>query len=139
MKLAKIEKQKKSDLANRVEELEAKREEIKLEIALIVASKNLVPNGCWIVRYRAKGTGGFYWYYKWQSSEPIFVTKTGKNSCHQYIGKAGSPAFLKAIEMMKNRKKIEALQQVLHTLELGLEDLVEEANRIHKNQKSENR
>ena len=40
---------------------------------------------------------------------------------------------------MKNRTKIEALQQVLHTLELGLGDLVEEANRINKNQKSENR
>ena len=70
--------------------------------------------------------------------EPIFVTKTGKNSCHQYIGKAGSTAFLKAVEMMKNRTKIKALQQVLHTLELGLKDLVEEANRINKNQKSEN-
>ena len=91
------------------------------------------------MRYRAKGKGGTYWYYKWQSSEPIFVTKTGKNSCHQYIGKAGSPAFLKAVEMMKNRTKIEALQQVLHTLELGLGDLVDEANRINKNQKSEDR
>ena len=136
--MVKTKQQKKSDLANRVEELEAKREEIKLEIALIAASKNLAANGCWIVRYRAKGKGGAYWYYKWQSSEPIFVTKTGKNSCHQYIGKAGSPAFLKAVEMMKNRTKIEALQQVLHTWELGLKDLVEEANRINKNQKSEN-
>ena len=87
------------------------------------------------MRYRAKGKGGAYWYYKWQSSDPIFVTKTGKKSCHQYIGKAGSPAFLKAVEMMKNRTKIDALQQVLHTLELGLEDLVEEANRINKKQK----
>ena len=136
--MVKTKQQKKSDLTDRVEELEAKREEIKLEIALIAASKNLAPNGCWIVRYRAKGKGGAYWYYKWQSSEPIFVTKTGKNSCHQYIGKAGSPAFLKAVEMMKNRTKIEALQQVLHTWELGLKDLVEEANRINKNQKSEN-
>ena len=74
-----------------------------------------------------------YLYYPQNPLEP------GKNSCHQYIGKAGSPAFLKAVEMMKNRTKIEALQQVLHTLELGLEDLVDEANRINKNQKSENR
>jgi hypothetical protein len=31
--------------------------------------------------------------------------------------------------MMKNRTKISALQQVLHTLELARLDLVEEANR----------
>jgi hypothetical protein len=48
------------------------------------------------------------------------------------VGKAGSPAFLKAVEMMKNRTKIEALNQVLHTLELGLNDLVEEAARFQK-------
>ncbi len=137
--MVKTKQQRKFDLADKVKKLEAKRQEIKIEIALIEASRNLAPNGCWIVRYRAKGKGGAYWYYKWQSSEPIFVTKTGKNSCHQYIGKAGSPAFLKAVEMMKNRTKIEALQQVLHTWELGLGDLVEEANRIHKNQQSENR
>ncbi|MEH2300270.1 MAG: hypothetical protein V7K88_14985 [Nostoc sp.] len=51
---------------------------------------------------------------------------------HQYIGKVGSPAFLKAVEMMKNRTKIEALNQVLQTLELGFSDLVEEAARYQK-------
>ena len=67
------------------------------------------------------------------------MTKNGNSSCHQYIGKAGSPAFLKAVEMMKNRTKIEALQQVLHTLDLGLSDLVEEAARYQKDQKSDSR
>lgn len=38
----------------------------------------IAPNGCWIVRYRARGKGGTYWYYKWQSPEPIFVTKDGQ-------------------------------------------------------------
>ena len=41
-------------------------------------------------RYQARGTGGTYWYYKWQSKERIFVTKSGQKSCYQYIGKAGS-------------------------------------------------
>jgi hypothetical protein len=31
--------------------------------------------------------------------------------------------------MMRNRTQISALQQVLHTLELGREDLLEEASR----------
>ena len=38
--------------------------------------------------------------------------------------------------MMKSRTQVEGLQQVEHTLELGLEDLVEEATRFQeKNQK----
>ena len=75
---------------------------------------------------------GTYWYYKWQSREAIFVTKSGKKSRHKYIGKAGSPAFILAVEMMKSRTKVEGLQQVRHTLELGLEDLVEEASRFQE-------
>ncbi len=34
-----------------------------------------------------------------------------------------------AVEMMMRRTKIESLQQVRHTLELGLSDVVEEATR----------
>ncbi len=83
-----------------------------------------------IVRFRAKGSGGAYWYYKWQSPQPIFVTKNGNSSRYKYIGKAGSPAFLEAIEMLRNRTSISALEQVLHTLELARLDLVEEATRI---------
>jgi cell division protein FtsB len=129
--VVKTQEQSLSDLAYRIELLQAKREEINQEISTLLKS-DVAESGCWIVRYRAKGKGGAYWYYKWQSSEPIFVTKNGSKSCHQYIGKAGSSAFLKAVEMMKNRTKIEALNQVLHTLELGLNDLVEEAARFQK-------
>jgi hypothetical protein len=85
---------------------------------------------CSLVRFRAKGAGGAYWYYKRQSPTPIFITKKGHSSRYQYIGKAGSPAFLEAVSMMRNRTKIAALQQVLHTLELGREDLLEEASRM---------
>ncbi len=134
--MVKTKEQKQSDLVKRLEQLQAKRKEIKQEIEEILAS-DVAQNGCWIVRYRAKGKGGAYWYYKWQSRESIFVTKNGNFSCHQYIGKAGSPAFLKAVEMMRNRTKVEALEQVLHTLELGLSDLFEEITRYQKNQKSD--
>lgn len=126
--MTKTREQKQSDLAERLEQLQAKIEEIKQEIKKILVS-DVAQDGCWIVRYRAKGKGGAYWYYKWQSRESIFVTKDGKSSCHQYIGKAGSPAFLKAADMMKNKKKKEALEQILRTLELGLSDLSEEATR----------
>ena len=127
--MVKTKQQQQLDLADRVEKLQSLIDEIQLEIDELKTNSSVAPDDCWIVRFRAKGKGGAYWYYKWQSTKPIFVTKKGNSSCHKYIGKAGSPAFLKAVSMMRNRTKISALQQVLHTLELGRLDLVEEASR----------
>ena len=130
-------RKKESDLALRVEKLEEKRREVEQQIEQLKTQGELAPDGAWIVRYRAKGTGGAYWYYKWQSKQAIFITKKGNFSCHKYIGKAGSEAFIKAVEMMQRRTKIEALQQVQHTLDLGLMDLIEESTRMNKNDKKE--
>lgn len=130
------QQQQQQDLATRLEVVKSMFAQIDTEIEQLSVQGEIPPPGTWIVRYRARGRGGTYWYYKWQSREAIFVAKSGQKSCHQYIGKAGSPAFLKAVEMMKLRTKIEGLQQVKHTLELGLEDLLEEATRFQeKNQK----
>ena len=41
--------------------------------------------------------------------EAIKVTKDEKKSAHKYIGKAGSSAYLKAVEMLVRRTKIEGL------------------------------
>ncbi len=127
--MVKTKQQQQLDLANRIEKVQALIENILKEIESIKANSPVAPSNCGIVRFRAKGKGGAYWYYKWQSPKPIFVTKRGNPSRYKYIGKAGSPAFLEAVEMMRNRTQISALQQVLHTLELGREDLLEEASR----------
>lgn len=124
--------QKQQDLATRLEQLKSLFSLIQQEIEQLSSRGELAPNGAWIVRYQARGRGGTYWYYKWQSHQAIFVTKEGKKSCHKYIGKAGSPAYLKAVDMLVCRTKIEGLEQALHTLELGLSDLVEEATRHQK-------
>ena len=121
--------QQQLDLADRIEKVQALIEEISREIDTIKAHSPIAPPACGIVRFRAKGKGGAYWYYKWQSPNPIFVTKRGNSSRYKYIGKAGSPAFLEAVEMMRNRTSISALEQVRHTLELGREDLLTEASR----------
>ncbi len=121
--------QQQLDLADRIEKVQALISEISREIDTIKAHSPIAPPACGIVRFRAKGKGGAYWYYKWQSPQPIFVTKRGNSSRYKYIGKAGSPAFLEAVEMMRNRTSISALEQILHTLELGRLDLVEEASR----------
>ena len=122
--------QQQLDLADRIEKVQALIDEISREIESIQANSPVAPPACSLVRFRAKGKGGAYWYYKWQSPQPIFVTKKGNSSRYKYIGKAGSPAFWEAVEMMRNRTSISALEQVRHTLELGREDLLEEASRI---------
>ena len=122
--------QQQLDLADRIGKVQALIEELSREIEAIKANSPVAPPTCGIVRFRAKGKGGAYWYYKWQSPQPIFVSKRGYSSRYKYIGKAGSPAFLSAVEMMRNRTQISALEQVRHTLELGREDLLEEASRI---------
>ena len=123
------QQQKQLDLSEKLEKVNALIGEINSEIEQIKTNSNLASDDTWLVRFRAKGKGGAYWYYKWQSNQPIFLTKNGNYSRYKYVGKAGSQAFLEAVEMMKNRTHISALQQVLHTLELGREDLVEEAIR----------
>lgn len=128
---------KELDLAERIGELQEKRESIEKDILALKNQGEIAPDGAWIVRYRARGQGGTYWYYKWQSKQAIFITKKGNNSCHKYIGKAGSSAFMKAVEIMLRRTKIEALQQVQYTLDLGLMDLIEENTRINQNNDQE--
>jgi len=128
--VVKTKQQQQLDLADGIEKVIALIENILREIESIQANSPVAPSDCGIVRFRAKGKGGAYWYYKWQSPKLIFVTKKGNPSRYKYIGKAGSRGFLEAVEMMRNRTQISALEQVLHTLELGRLDLVEEASRI---------
>ncbi len=120
---------KSSDLESRLSQVYLLLKEIDQEISESESHDKIAPIGAWIVRYRAKGKGGAYWYYKWQSKEQLFVTKNGEKTRNKYIGKAGSQAFLEAVEMMQLRAKIESLKQVRHTLELALFDLIDEATK----------
>ena len=127
--MVKTKQQQRLDLADRLEKVIALIDEINREIESIQVNSSVAPPACSLVRFRARGKGGAYWYYKWQSPQAIFVTKKGNSSRYKYIGKAGSPAFLEAVEMYRNRTSISALQQILHTLKLGRDDLLEEASR----------
>jgi TolA-binding protein len=133
-RVVKNQQQQQLDLADRIAQVQGLIDEINREIENIQANLKVAFPTSSIVRFRAKGKGGAYWYYKWQSPQPIFVTKSGNPSRYQYIGKAGSLAFLEAVEMLRNRTSISALEQVLRTLELARLDLVEESTRINEQQ-----
>ena len=120
------------DFSTRFEELKYLVQQFQQDIYDIHDEGEIAPPGCWIVRYQAQGRKGErYWYYKWMSHEPIFVTKKGNPSRHQYLGKAGSEAYLKAIKALSRRGRIEGLDRALNTLLMGLEDLVEESSRLN--------
>jgi hypothetical protein len=77
------------DLATRLEELKSIFTQIDTEIEQLSQQGELALPGTWIVRYRARGRGGTYWYYKWQSREPIFVTPSARNPVINTLGKRG--------------------------------------------------
>ena len=51
---------------------------------------------------------------------------------YQYLGKAGSPAYLDALEQITRRAKIEALDWSIESLNLGLKDLIEETSKYRQ-------
>jgi hypothetical protein len=120
------------DLPSRMTDNNHKLAYFVKEIEQIKSEGEIAPPGCWIVRYQARGRGGCYWYYKWMAAEKIFVSQKGQHSSSKYIGKAGSEAYLKAVEMLYRRGQIEAMERAIKTLSQGLEDLVEEATRFKK-------
>ena len=121
------------DLARRIEDNNRQLASFVQKLEKIKTEGEIAPPGCWIARYQARGRGGRYWYYKWMAAEQIFVSQKGEASSSKYIGKAGSEAYLKAIEMLYRRGQIEAIERAIKTLSQGLEDLVEEATRNQKN------
>ncbi|MBG1262454.1 hypothetical protein [Nostoc commune] len=50
----------------------------------------------------------------------------------RHLGKAGSQAYIDAIEQITARTKIEVLDRSIEALKQGLEDLVEETSKYNK-------
>ena len=121
------------ELSERIDKLADLKQRLEQGIRAIMALGAVAPGRCWIARYVAKGRKGFYWYYKLQATEPIFPTKTsGKLSKYKHLGKAGSKAYLDAVEQITARAKIEALARSIETLNQGLKDLLEETSKYKK-------
>jgi hypothetical protein len=121
------------ELYERIDKVVDLKERLEQEIQAIMANSTVAPGGCWIARYLAKGRKGFYWYYKLQATDPIFPTLTsGKLSKYKHLGKAGSLAYLEALEQITARAKIEAKARSIETLNQGLKDLLEETSKYKK-------
>ncbi|MBP5972513.1 hypothetical protein HW132_07155 [Brasilonema sp. CT11] len=125
-----VKASRQSDLATRTDQLVSTIERLEKEIKDLQATGLVAPPGCWIVRYLAKGKSGAYWYYKLQATQAIFPTKTkGTFTKYKHLGKAGSKAYLMAVEQVAIRAKIEGLQRAIDTLLQGSADLIDEAEK----------
>lgn len=123
----------KEELSGRIVKVASLKKRLEQEIQAIMDSVTIAPGGYWIARYLAKGRKGFYPYYKLQATDPIFPTLTdGKLSKYKHLGKAGSQAYLEALEQITARAKIEALARSIETLNQGLKDLLEETSKYKK-------
>jgi hypothetical protein len=118
---------KTEDLASRVEALTGLLTQLEQQVQSLLEAGEIAPPRCWITRYQARGKTKNYWYYKWQSQEPIFPTTKGKKTRYKHLGKAGSQAYLEAVTSQIRRATFEGLQQAISTLKAGLADLSEEA------------
>ena len=100
------------------------------QIKDIMASGEVAPPGCWIVRYQARGRKSRYWYYKLHSTAEIFPTRDPrKKSRYKHLGKAGSPAYLEGVAQVLRRTQIDGLSRAIQTLKSGLMDLADEAEK----------
>ena len=118
---------KTEDLAHRLGSLTARLTELEAQAQSLLAEGEMAPPCCWITRYQARGHTKNYWYYKWQSQEPVFPKANGEKTRYQHLGKAGSQAYLEAVNQTVRRATYEGLQQAISTLRTGLADLSEEA------------
>ncbi len=110
----------------RIDNLTLLLAELETELAQYRSEFEIAPNCSWITRYQARGQKKYYWYYKWQATDPVFPSQQGKPSRYQHLGKAGSSAYLNAVRQTVQRGIVNALEQGISTLKTGLEDLVEE-------------
>jgi hypothetical protein len=63
------------------------------------------------------------------ATTPIFSTRSDRKlSQYKHLGKAGSQAYIDAIEQITAKTKIEDLDHSIETLKQGLKDLVEETS-----------
>lgn len=118
------------ELISRYDDIKALISLLESEIKQIESEGEVAAPDCWLMRYQARGRKSSYWYYKLQAEQPIFLTRQGNSqSRYKHLGKAGSAAYLEAVEQIARRAKIEALQRAITILKAGLLELHEEGTK----------
>lgn len=109
----------------RAKQIKATIGKLKRQVQKILASGEVAPPHCHVIRYQTKQNQKIYWYYKLQATEPIFPTATDrqKKSKYLYLGKAGSEAHLEAVEQVIRRGLIDELERAIESLQSSYLDV----------------
>ena len=103
----------------RAKQIQGLIRKMKQEIKKIEREGEVAPVDCLIIRYQVNRNQKLYYYYKLQSTLPIFpmATDSQKKTKYKYLGKAGSEAHIDAVEKMTRRDIIDELERVIHSLQ----------------------
>jgi hypothetical protein len=103
----------------RAKQLQKLISKIKRQIRNIEKTGTVAPPTCNVIRYQIRQNQKIYYYYKLQSKHQIFPTVNSdpKLSKYLYLGKAGSSAYIEAIEQVTRRALIDELERVLGSLQ----------------------
>ena len=103
----------------RAKQIQGLIRKIKQKIKKIEREGEVAPVDCLIIRYQVNRNQKLYYYYKLQSTLPIFpmATDSQKKTKYKYLGKAGSEAHIDAVEKMTRRDIIDELERVIHSLQ----------------------
>ena len=103
----------------RAKQIQGLIRKIKQKIKKIEQEGEVAPVDCLIIRYQVNRNQKLYYYYKLQSTSPIFpmATDSRKKTKYKYLGKAGSEAHIDAVEKMTRRDIIDELERVIHSLQ----------------------
>ena len=103
----------------RAKQIQGLIRKIKQKIKNIEREGEVAPVDCLIIRYQVNRNQKLYYYYKLQSTLPIFpmATDSQKKTKYKYLGKAGSEAHIDAVEKMTRRDIIDELERVIHSLQ----------------------
>ena len=93
----------------RAKQIQGLIRKIKQKIKKIEREGEVAPVDCLIIRYQVNRNQKLYYYYKLQSTLPIFpmATDSRKKTKYKYLGKAGSEAHIDAVEKMTRRDIID--------------------------------
>ena len=103
----------------RAKQIQGLIRKIKQKIKKIEREGEVAPVDCLIICYQVNRNQKLYYYYKLQSTLPIFpmATDSQKKTKYKYLGKAGSEAHIDAVEKMTRRDIIDELERVIHSLQ----------------------
>ena len=103
----------------RAKQIQGLIRKIKQKIKKIEREGEVAPVDCLIIRYQVNRNQKLYYYYKLQSTSPIFpmATDRRKKTKYKYLGKARSEAHIDAVEKMTRRDIIDELERVIHSLQ----------------------